>query len=108
MLWKEDQSPRVKKERKPTLRGKWESVFSGRHTDNVPKETHAVSVMTPRPLATVAVTRDQKDDRFLPYPLRRQSRLTEKGDKEESSDKRSQTVCRKNVKTRRVSFGTFP
>ena len=45
-MWKEDQSPRVKKERKPTLRGKWESVFSGRHIDNVPKETHAVSVMT--------------------------------------------------------------
>ena len=27
MLWKGDQSLRVKKERKPTLRGKWESVF---------------------------------------------------------------------------------
>ena len=37
MLWNEDQLPRVKKERKPTLRG----VFSGRHTDNVPKETIA-------------------------------------------------------------------
>ena len=29
-LWKEKQSPRVKKERKPTLRGKWESAFSGK------------------------------------------------------------------------------
>ena len=29
MLWKGDQSPKVKKERKPTWRGKWESVFSG-------------------------------------------------------------------------------
>ena len=46
MLWKEDQSPRVKKERKPAERGEWESVFSGRHMDNVPKETHAVAVMT--------------------------------------------------------------
>ena len=46
MFWNEDQSPRVKKERKPTLRGKWESVFSGSHMDNVSKETHAVSVMT--------------------------------------------------------------
>ena len=45
-LWKEDPQPRVKEERKPTLRGKWESVFSGRHMDNVPKETHAASVMT--------------------------------------------------------------
>ena len=46
MLWKGDHSPRVQKDRKPTLRGKWESVFSGRHMDNVPKQTHAVSVMT--------------------------------------------------------------
>ena len=30
----------------PMLRGKWESVFSGKQKDNVPKETHAVSVMT--------------------------------------------------------------
>ena len=49
MLWKEGQSPRVKRERKPSLRGKWESVFSGRHMDNVPEETHVVSVMTHRP-----------------------------------------------------------
>ena len=33
-----EQSPRVKKERKPTLRGKCESLFSGRHMDNVFKE----------------------------------------------------------------------
>ena len=46
MLWNEDQLPRVKKERKLALRAKWESVFSGRHMDNVPKETHVVSVMT--------------------------------------------------------------
>ena len=45
-MWKEEQSPRVKKERKPTLRGKWESVFSGMHMDNVPKESRAVSVVT--------------------------------------------------------------
>ena len=36
-MWNEDQSPRVKKERKPMLRG----VLSGRHMDNVPKETIA-------------------------------------------------------------------
>ena len=27
-------------------KGKWESVFSGKHMDNVPKETLVVSVMT--------------------------------------------------------------
>ena len=54
-------TPRVKKERKPTLRGKWESVFSGRHMDNVRKETHAVSVMTQWPLETVALAKDEKD-----------------------------------------------
>ena len=31
MLWNEDQSPRVKSERKPTLREKWESVYNGSH-----------------------------------------------------------------------------
>ena len=36
---------------------------------NVPKETHAVSVMT-KPLATVAVVRDKKDDPLLPHPIR--------------------------------------
>ena len=45
-LWNEDQSPRVKKERKPTLRGKWQSVLSRSYMDNVRKETHVVSVMT--------------------------------------------------------------
>ena len=30
----------------PTLRGNWESVFSGRHKDNVQKEILVVSVMT--------------------------------------------------------------
>ena len=39
------------------------------------KETHAVSVMTQRPLATAAVIRDQEDDRLLPHPIRR-PRLT--------------------------------
>ena len=42
MLWKGDQSPRVKKERKPMLTGKWKSVFGGRHMDTVPEETHVV------------------------------------------------------------------
>ena len=46
MLWNEGQLPRVTKETKPPLRGKWKSVFSGRHKDNVPKEIPVVSVMT--------------------------------------------------------------
>ena len=46
MLWNEDQLPRVRKETKPTLRGKWESVLSGRLMDNVSKQTIVVSVMT--------------------------------------------------------------
>ena len=37
MLWNEDQLPRVKKEGTPMLRG----VLSGRHMDNVLKETIA-------------------------------------------------------------------
>ena len=44
--WKGCQSPRVTKETKPTWKGKWKSVFSGRHKDNVPKETRVVSVMS--------------------------------------------------------------
>ena len=32
------------KGKKAPMRGKWESVFSG-HMDNVPEETHAITVM---------------------------------------------------------------
>ena len=35
-----------KRKGKPTLRCKWESVFSGKHMESVRKETHVVSVMT--------------------------------------------------------------
>ena len=45
--------------------------------DNEPKETHVVSDMTKWPLATVALVRDEEDDRLLPHPIRRQ-RLTVK------------------------------
>ena len=34
--------------------------------DNVRKETHVVSVMTQWPLETVALVRDEEDDRLLP------------------------------------------
>ena len=59
MLWNEDQLPRVKREREPMLRGKLgESIFGGKHTDNVQKETHVVSVMTLQPLETRSKVRD--------------------------------------------------
>ena len=59
----------------PMLRGKWESVFSGRHKDNVQKEIPLVSVMTlPWLLATgvVVTVKDEKDDRLLLHPMQRQ------------------------------------
>ena len=58
------------------LRGKWKSVFNGRHMDNVRKETHVVSVMTSKTLETEDKVRDKKDDRLLMHPIRRQNRLT--------------------------------
>ena len=44
--------------------------------DNVAKGTHAVSVMTSKPLETAAKVRDEEDDRLLLHPIRRQNRLT--------------------------------
>ena len=70
-----------KKERKPTLRGKWESVFSGGHMDNVPKETHVVSLMTSKTLEKEDAVRGEKDDRLLLHPIRRQNRLDGEGQK---------------------------
>ena len=72
------------KETKPMLRGKWKSVFSGRHKDNVPKEIPVVSVMTLYwLLATevVVTVKDGNDDRLLPHPMQRQNRLTERNKK---------------------------
>ena len=43
--------------------------------DNIPKETHAVSVMAHKSLETVALVRDEKDDRPLPHRIGR-PRLT--------------------------------
>ena len=52
--------------------------FQWKAQDNVPKETHAVSVMIQEFLETVAKVRDEKDDRLLLHPIRFQNRLTEK------------------------------
>ena len=40
--------------------------------DNVPKETHEVSVTTQWPSTAVTKVRDRKDDRLLPHQIRRQ------------------------------------
>ena len=47
MLWKGSSVTKSQKGNRANVeRGKWKSVFSGKHMDNVPKETHVVSVMT--------------------------------------------------------------
>ena len=78
--------------------------------DNVPKETHVVSVMTHMLLETVAKFRDEKDDRLLLHPNSKAKQTHgEKGDKEESSDKRSQIVCRyRNCKNPSYEFWHLP
>ena len=107
-LWKEDQSPRINKERNPTLRGKWKSVFSGMHMDNVPKESHAVSVMTKLPLATVAKVRDWKDDRLLPHQIRRKRLTVRKAREMKALTKEVRFCAEKIVKKRHVNFDIFP
>ena len=85
--------------------------------DNVPKETHAVSVMTHKTLATEDTVRDEKDDRLLRIPIRRQNRRTAR----DKNPHRDQAVNRKTrwtrvkfhansspVKHHHVSFGIFP
>ena len=69
--------------------------------DSVPKETHAVSVMTSKPLETVARVRDEEDERPL-HPIRRQNRLTARdkksshgsGSEPENSHDKSEIPCR--------------
>ena len=67
------QLPRVEKETKHASKGKWESVFSGKHTDNVPVETQKVSVMTHSPR--------KKRERSVPHPSQRQNGLTARNEK---------------------------
>ena len=93
MLWKEGQSPRVKKETKPKQRGKCESAFSRRHMDNVPKVTHVASVMTHKTLETEDKVRDEKDDHLLLHPTRRQNRLTAR----DKTPPKDQAVNRKTL-----------
>ena len=98
-MWREDQSPRVKKEKKRTLKGKWESIFSGSHMDNVRKETHVVSVMIHLPLETVTAVRDEKDDRPLPHQIRR-PRLTTR----EKNFQKHQMIEMKTLQTKEAKI----
>ena len=118
MLWKGDQSLRVRKGTKLALKGKWESVFSGEHMGNVPKETHVVSVMTHWPLETVIVARDEKDVHLLPHSIQRK-RLAERNKnlfyKNQAIKRKARQIKEARfdpdtsfVNMRRVSFGIFP
>ena len=89
-----DQSPRIKKDGKPALKRKCESVSSGKHMVNVPKETHVVAVMA------VARARDEKDDRLLPHPSRRRNRLTAR----DKNPPRNQAIKRKALWIKRAKF----
>ena len=73
--------------------------FSGKHTDNVPKETHVVSVMTPKPLETRAEVRDEKGDRLPQHPIERQNGLAARN----KNPHRDQAINRKTRETR-VTF----
>ena len=97
-LWKEELWPWVRKVTKLTLRGKWEGVFSWRHVDNVPKETHAVSTMT-QPQETVAGVTDEKDNRLLLHQVRR-PRLTAR----EKNPRKIQETEMKDLQTERAKF----
>ena len=117
MLWNGDQSPRVKKERNPTLRGKWENAISGKHMENVPEETRVVSVMTQMPMETGAKIMDTKDDRLLLHPIRRQNRLTARAKiltvvRQESYLDKNEIPCRFNFfqkkKFGHVNSGILP
>ena len=64
--------------------------------DNVPQETHVVSVKTSKPLETVAKVRDKKDNRLLLHPIQRLNRLAARN----KNPHRDQAVDRKTLWTR--------
>ena len=75
MLWKEDQLPRVKKEGKRTLIGRWKSVVK-KAPGQWSKGGSCSFSHDPWPLETRAKVRDEEDDRLLPHPSWLQNRLT--------------------------------
>ena len=89
-LSREEQWPRVRKERKPRFRGKCDSVFQ--------KETHVVSV-TNLPRETVSEVRDEKDSRPLPHQIPR-PRLTAR----EKNPQKNQATEMKALQTKGAKF----
>ena len=117
MLWKGDQSL-LKLRRKESLRGKgfqWESVSQ---VDNVAKETLAVSVLTSKPLETVAKAQRRKGRSSSPASHSKakqtdgegQTPSEESGNRDESlSYKRSKIPCRYRIAIiRHVAPGILP
>ena len=93
------------------------SVVSGKHTENVPKETHVVSVMTLQPLETRAVVRDEKGDRLLQHSIRRKHGLTARDQNphwDEAANRKTHLIRVKchadstSVKIRHVNSGILP
>ena len=113
-LWKEEQSPRVKKEREPTLRGKLRSVFSGRHMDNVREET-ACSFSHDRPASGDSGGGQRRKGRSSSSApnskAKTKSSKTSGNRKESSSEKMSEIPCRYNffkLKARHFKIGILP
>ena len=71
--------------------------------DNVRKESHVVSLMN-LPLETVAELRDEKDNRLLLHPNRRENRLTarDKNPRRDQAKKKEKALWTR-VKSRFVS-----
>ena len=85
-LWKEEQWPRVDKERNPTWRRKWENAISGKQMDSVRKETHVASVMNVY-LAADTRRSDEQDNRPLPHQIRRQRQTLKNPSKKQERTK---------------------
>ena len=106
---REEQSQRVKKQRKPTLRGKWWSVFSGRHMDNVRKETHVALVMTDLWKETSAVARDEEDEKAKTDGEGENPQEHQATEMKALQTKRAKfRAVTKNCKSRHVVFGILP
>ena len=112
MLWNGVQSPRVKKETKPMLKGKWKSVFSGKHIGQCSNGDPCSFSHDPLLASGKRGSSQGRQGRSSSLASHGKSKQTDgkKSDKEESSDKRSQILCRyvhcSNLC--RVSFGSFP
>ena len=76
--------------------------------DNVQKETRVVSVMTLYSLLeTVALVRDEKDDRLLPHPMRRQRLMARDKNPQRNQATKRKALHIKGAKFRAVKFFFF-